>query len=44
MDLTVRGELRLDTAIGQRFTLDQATEAYTLLANGQINGRAVIEM
>lgn len=44
MELTVRGELRLDTAIGQRFTLDQATEAYTLLANGQINGRAVIEM
>jgi succinate semialdehyde reductase (NADPH) len=44
MDLTVRGELHLDAAIGQRFTLDQATEAYSLLAHGQITGRAIIEM
>jgi S-(hydroxymethyl)glutathione dehydrogenase/alcohol dehydrogenase len=44
MDLTLRGELHLDTAIGRRFTLDQATEAYSLLASGEINGRALIEM
>jgi succinate semialdehyde reductase (NADPH) len=44
MDLTLQGELHLDTAIRRRFTLDEATEAYALLASGQINGRAIIEM
>ena len=44
MKLAVAGELRLDDAIGARFSLDQADEAYALLADGQISGRAIIEM
>lgn len=44
MDLALAGELSLDGAIGARFTLEQADEAYRLLADGQIKGRAIIEM
>jgi D-arabinose 1-dehydrogenase-like Zn-dependent alcohol dehydrogenase len=44
MALAISGELQLDGAIGARFTLDQATEAYSLLAEGKIAGRAIIEM
>jgi succinate semialdehyde reductase (NADPH) len=44
MELAVKGQLRLDGAIGQRFSLDQTDEAYTRLANGEITGRAIIEM
>ena len=44
MKLAVAGELRLDDAIGVRFSLDQADEAYALLADGQISGRAIVEM
>ena len=44
MALAISGELQLDGAIGARFTLDQATEAYSLLADGKITGRAIVEM
>jgi S-(hydroxymethyl)glutathione dehydrogenase/alcohol dehydrogenase len=44
MELAISGELKLDGAIGARFTLDQATEAYSLLADGKITGRAIVEM
>jgi succinate semialdehyde reductase (NADPH) len=44
MELAVGGELRLDGAIGARFSLDQADEAYSLLAEGRITGRAIVEM
>jgi succinate semialdehyde reductase (NADPH) len=44
MELAVKGQLQLDGAIGQRFSLDQTDEAYTRLANGEITGRAIIEM
>jgi succinate semialdehyde reductase (NADPH) len=44
MELAVKGQLQLDGAIGERFSLDQTDEAYTRLANGEISGRAIIEM
>jgi succinate semialdehyde reductase (NADPH) len=44
MELAVSGELRLGGAIGARFSLDQADEAYSLLAAGEISGRAIVEM
>lgn len=44
MDLAVAGKLDLAGAIGARFSLERAGEAYGLLAAGQIAGRAIIEM
>jgi S-(hydroxymethyl)glutathione dehydrogenase/alcohol dehydrogenase len=44
MRMAVAGELALDGAIGARFPLEQADQAYRLLADGQITGRAIIEM
>jgi S-(hydroxymethyl)glutathione dehydrogenase/alcohol dehydrogenase len=44
MQMAVAGDLQLDGAIGARFSLDQADQAYRLLADGAITGRAIIEM
>lgn len=44
MRLTLDGRLQLDGAIGRRFALEEAGEAYRLLAAGQITGRALVEM
>jgi succinate semialdehyde reductase (NADPH) len=44
MELAVNGQLQLDNAIGERFSLDQTDEAYRRLARGEIAGRAVIQM
>ena len=44
MALAVGGEIDLGAAISRRFSLDQAGEAYGLLARGEIVGRAIIEM
>jgi succinate semialdehyde reductase (NADPH) len=44
MQLAVDGDLDLSSAIGARFTLDQADHAYSLLASGEILGRAIIEV
>jgi hypothetical protein len=44
MDLAVAGKLDLAGAISRRVGLDGVDEAYTALANGQIVGRALIEL
>jgi Zn-dependent alcohol dehydrogenase len=44
MQLALDGRLQLGEAIGARFSLDSAAEAYRLLAAGQITGRAVVEI
>ena len=44
MRLAVEGQLRLDDAIGARFSLEQANEAYSMLADGKITGRAIVQM
>jgi S-(hydroxymethyl)glutathione dehydrogenase/alcohol dehydrogenase len=44
MQLALDGRLLLGEAIGARFSLDSAAEAYRLLAAGQITGRALVEM
>lgn len=44
MQLALDGAVQLGEGIGHRFTLDQADEAYSSLADGTITGRAIIEM
>ena len=44
MQMVVDGQLRLDGAISRRFSLEQAGEAYELLAQGGIQGRAIVQM
>ncbi len=44
MQMALDGRLRLDGAIGHRFPLARADEAYRLLAAGRLSGRAIIEM
>jgi succinate semialdehyde reductase (NADPH) len=44
MELALDGRLQLEAAIGARFPLEQATEAYALLAAGRIMGRGLIEI
>jgi succinate semialdehyde reductase (NADPH) len=44
MDLILQGRLDLTGAIGGRYTLADAGEAYQRLAAGQITGRAIVEM
>jgi Zn-dependent alcohol dehydrogenase len=44
MRLAVEGHLNLDKAIGLRFPLSQADDAYSRLAAGHIAGRAIVEM
>ena len=42
--LVDRGELNTSSPITRRYSLDQVNEAYEALANGEIIGRAIIEM
>lgn len=44
MELALDRRLQLEAAIGARFPLEQATEAYALLAAGRITGRGLIEI
>jgi Zn-dependent alcohol dehydrogenase len=44
MHLAVDGRIRLEAAMGNRYSLDEAPEAYRLLAKGQITGRAIVTM
>jgi succinate semialdehyde reductase (NADPH) len=44
MAMAVDGRLQLDGAISRRFLLDQADEAYGMLARGEIAGRAIVEI
>jgi succinate semialdehyde reductase (NADPH) len=44
MALVEQDRLSLHRAIGRRFSLDEADEAYRLLARGEIAGRALVEM
>jgi succinate semialdehyde reductase (NADPH) len=44
MRLALDGKLRLEGAIGRRFTLDQADAAYRHLEAGTITGRAIVEL
>jgi len=44
MRMALDGKLQLDGAIGERFTLDQADEAYRRLRAGTITGRAIVEL
>ena len=44
MALALEGHLDVDAAIGRRFVLEDAGEAYRLLAAGEIAGRAIVEM
>jgi S-(hydroxymethyl)glutathione dehydrogenase/alcohol dehydrogenase len=44
MRLLERGQIRIDEAVSRRFSLAQAGEAYKLLNEGKIIGRAVIDM
>jgi len=44
MRMATAGDLSLDAVISRRFPLAEADHAYSLLAGGQIVGRAVIEM
>jgi S-(hydroxymethyl)glutathione dehydrogenase/alcohol dehydrogenase len=43
MQLALEGKLELENLISARFGLDQAAEAYGLLADGKIQGRGLIE-
>jgi S-(hydroxymethyl)glutathione dehydrogenase/alcohol dehydrogenase len=42
MKLAVNGDIDLAGTINRRFTLEEADEAYGLLAHGQITGRALV--
>jgi S-(hydroxymethyl)glutathione dehydrogenase/alcohol dehydrogenase len=42
--LVTEGKLSFDKAITRRFSLDEAGEAYELLANGKISARALVVM
>lgn len=44
MGLAVEGRLNIGKAIGQRFPLSGADDAYSRLAAGEIAGRAIVEM
>jgi D-arabinose 1-dehydrogenase-like Zn-dependent alcohol dehydrogenase len=44
MQLAADGRIRLDAAMGGRFSLESAGDAYRLLSAGQITGRAVVVM
>jgi succinate semialdehyde reductase (NADPH) len=44
MGMVVDGSLELDSVISRRFALEQADEAYRMLAQGEIVGRAIVEM
>lgn len=44
MQLALEGRLNVDTAVRRRFGLEEAGEAYRLLAAGEIAGRAIVEM
>lgn len=44
MRMAVNGSLALDSVISRRFPLEQAGEAYRMLAEGEIVGRAIVEM
>jgi D-arabinose 1-dehydrogenase-like Zn-dependent alcohol dehydrogenase len=44
MELAASGRLDLDAAISRRFELTEADEAYRRLAEGDIVGRAIVEM
>lgn len=44
MRMAVDGSLALDSVISRRFPLERAGDAYRLLADGEIVGRAIIEM
>lgn len=44
MQLALEGRLNVDIAVTRRFALDDAGEAYRLLAAGEIAGRAIVEM
>ena len=44
MQMVLDGRLRLDGAIGRRFSLDESGSAYEQLAAGTITGRAIVEM
>jgi succinate semialdehyde reductase (NADPH) len=43
MDLVTSGRLSLGDSISRRFTLEDADEAYGLLREGRIVGRAIVE-
>ena len=44
MQLAVAGEIDLSRVISRRYALDEAHEAYSALARGEVVGRALIEM
>lgn len=44
MGMAAEGSLLLDSVISRRFPLEQADDAYRMLARGEIVGRAIIEM
>jgi succinate semialdehyde reductase (NADPH) len=44
MQLAVDGHIDLPAMMAGRYSLDQASEAYRLLAEGQITGRAIVQM
>jgi succinate semialdehyde reductase (NADPH) len=44
MGMVAEGSLALDSVISRSFPLEQADEAYRMLARGEIVGRAIIEM
>jgi succinate semialdehyde reductase (NADPH) len=44
MQMAADGLLSLDTAISRRFSLEEAGDAYAMLARGEIVARAVVEM
>jgi succinate semialdehyde reductase (NADPH) len=44
MSLAVQGRLKIDKAIGRRFALAEVDDAYRFLSEGQIAGRAIIQM
>eukprot|EP00440_Ansanella_granifera_P022168 gb/GFBE01024082.1/.p1 GENE.gb/GFBE01024082.1/~~gb/GFBE01024082.1/.p1 ORF type:complete len:407 (+),score=82.92 gb/GFBE01024082.1/:1-1221(+) len=44
LDIAAAGGVNLKSAVTRRFSLNQASEAYSLLNEGKVTGRAVIEM
>ena len=44
MTMAVDGSLELDSVISRHFPLEEADDAYRMLARGEIVGRAIIEM
>ncbi|MBV9323154.1 MAG: zinc-binding dehydrogenase [Chloroflexi bacterium] len=44
LDLAARGVFRPEDVVTRRYHLEQVDEAYSSLARGEINGRAIIEM